>query len=551
MQKLKSNKGSTLVAVVVFAIVAAIGGAGYMHVMSNTVSHEVDALNDEKAYQTAESGLMIGVRWLINPHNWNNMGTTTILPDYKLNGMTCVVSLEVEDGKPTIYSKVTHDDLPYTKILSFTPTTLPLTPGTLIDKFPEGCKDEVLTNIIFDGHVHSNEPLKITSADFPSESRVEFKDDVSLYNRNEEGEIIVEMNYKGGKYGEETYRYGVIKEELKEGAQADKLDNVFRGDYDPFQGKLVMPSIPSPDAPEPINLDAYIEEWGRVNPLADTFPNGIPPFLRFLDDGRVTYNYYDHSISLGGQPVAETLTTTTTNNVDLLVDGQIIRTRQTIGVLGKVKGNTTIITDDDYDTDNFPDLDPNTEPSIVILGDLVYHDFTILNDYFYTNYDNTGNYGVGHLDENNSLITLVSDGNIEFGDLDTARIYKKEFDEVGDTLVNLKAPGTELFVTAVLIANNKDYGLRFKPKQDGCEIQKSAYNYTLRHIGSRIIDTWSSYFSTGRDRLFYLYTDSRINDFNFRGPGIPNVIGGVQYGEGGFVYLVDGNWSERNEVPEE
>lgn len=531
MEKLNTEKGSTLVAVVVFAIVLAIGAAGYMHVMSNTVSHEVDALNDEMAYQTAESGLSIGIAWLREPANWQNREDKEIYRDESglLNNCSLLVKCSVNTDKSTtwIFSRVNHPDLAYTKELKYVYNLEPQTPGTLIDSFPIGSKAEVLTKIRFDGHVHSNVPIKLPGAE--GEAGVTFYGNVTVHNEPGEG-----GNYSGGTY---DYTSGVWKKALSSD-KGEVLDATFTAGFEPLQPPLFMPEIPSDDAiGEEYRLDHFInKKFPSIS--IPTYTDEKQNFLRF-SNSTVWFHTYDNF----GNPISAELeyfdaSGENLTGVSLDIDNKYITTDRKIGVLGTVKGNTTVITTKD----------------IVILGDLIYDHFdTDLinnNPEYYENYDNTGNYGIGTIKDdinNNSYITLVAEQDIIFDDpTNPNKVKEKYYDPTNTTTVlpDCTASQTNLFLTASLIAKEDQYGIQFR-ENNGVVVQ-SDYKYTLYNIGSRIINTWSSYFNS--DPPFFFYTDTRINEEGLRGPGIPYMTTQPKADDDG-KYLLPGPWSENNIVP--
>jgi hypothetical protein len=83
MQKLKrvllrmrtENSGSVLVGAVAIAVIMAIGCIGFLWLMATSQNNEITALENERAYRAAESGIWLGARWLRDPAN--GLGTAT------------------------------------------------------------------------------------------------------------------------------------------------------------------------------------------------------------------------------------------------------------------------------------------------------------------------------------------------------------------------------------------------------------------------------------------------------------------------------------------
>jgi hypothetical protein len=83
MQKLNQRherlgkKGSVLVGAIALAALMAFMDIGFMQVTSTSLGSEIATIENEKAFQAAESGIWIGVRWLrtVNPVLWQTLGS--------------------------------------------------------------------------------------------------------------------------------------------------------------------------------------------------------------------------------------------------------------------------------------------------------------------------------------------------------------------------------------------------------------------------------------------------------------------------------------------
>jgi hypothetical protein len=117
---LKSQQGSAIVGVVALSIVTAIAGAGYLQYTANAFGQEVRALEETKAFYAAESGLLLGARWLTiqDPDSLPASGTViTIAGGLTINtGITVAVkdSLGANDTA-FITSIASSATLPYIK----------------------------------------------------------------------------------------------------------------------------------------------------------------------------------------------------------------------------------------------------------------------------------------------------------------------------------------------------------------------------------------------------------------------------------------------------
>jgi len=74
---LKDESGSVLVGVIALTVIMAISAVTYASIVRNTVSNEVMAFDDARAYLVAEQGLLMATNWVGVENNWNDiMGHT-------------------------------------------------------------------------------------------------------------------------------------------------------------------------------------------------------------------------------------------------------------------------------------------------------------------------------------------------------------------------------------------------------------------------------------------------------------------------------------------
>jgi Tfp pilus assembly protein PilV len=123
-RKMSNNRGSALVGVVVASILIGIAVTGVMSVTGSTINHEAAALENEKAFYAAESGLLIGTRWrtMQNPTLWAH-GTVEPICVELING----TSVNVKDSVGLNYtayitSTAMSAKLPYIKKISWVTT---------------------------------------------------------------------------------------------------------------------------------------------------------------------------------------------------------------------------------------------------------------------------------------------------------------------------------------------------------------------------------------------------------------------------------------------
>jgi hypothetical protein len=117
MQKLKrtppvlltKESGSVLVGVVVLSIIMAIAGVGFIQATTSSLISETAALEYDRAFQAAESGIWAGARWLRSPeNNFPQMPEGATLKPFgddpvTINGMDVYVTIPVRliDGAPS------------------------------------------------------------------------------------------------------------------------------------------------------------------------------------------------------------------------------------------------------------------------------------------------------------------------------------------------------------------------------------------------------------------------------------------------------------------
>lgn len=516
--KLSDNRGSTLVAVVVFGIVLTIAGTGYLHVMSNTVSHEITALDDEKAYQTAESGLLMGIRWLRLKDHWDNrtgyygQKITTI----SQNGMTCDITLEEENGNPVVTSTVSGGSLTYEKILRFTATSNRVELETLINNNPINATgsggEGGFLNVVFDGPFHLNEAPLIIS----SNGDVFFNDDVTVFNG-----IVYNGNYGIGR---NDYNYGLKFTNSGHPSLTTLDDEMFKKSYEYNQDSLYLPDVS-------VNDD---EENGHImlpKSAVGEFTGDIP-FVYYLPDGTARYYHYgenglgDPEWGVKGIPEGSPIVIEYDN-----IEDSIMWAENPIGVLGTVKGNKTLGT-----------KVASGDRTITLLGDITYESY---------NPSILENYGIPlkiGIKDNDDLLTLVSEGDIKIGYWGEKNDPIKVMTFTDDPLFPGKLKPKEddgeidtMLIQASLIAKEEGHGLIWKMTGDGKQIS-GKYEFVLKAVGDRIVDEWDNFGPSNQNPESFFY-DIRL-DGTLQGRGIPYIVANLPTDEIG--YVLTGTWSEEN-----
>ncbi|MBN1576478.1 MAG: hypothetical protein JW913_08000 [Chitinispirillaceae bacterium] len=499
---LHNDRGSILVGTVAFAIIMAIAGSGLLMLAANSVNREQAALDDDRALLAAESGLRIGLRWLADAGNWDAYHASGLVDFHiaKIGEMYDTVSLVIDEGDPVLKSRATCPGMEYLKEIS---CIVELNSSASRVLFNTLDADNGLDNIWFDGPVHSNEPILLAGSSYPGAKRG------SVYFVN--GPVTT-TNVGGTRFGYGTglsgnnYDYGIeIVGLTGDGTQGQYIDSYFDNTFTHSRDALAMPNFDVTGiAPLPQNQSMTT----RAVLYFDTI-SGI---------GQARYYYYDAAGDLAGMvPIPN-------------IDGQIIRAQNPISVLGVVKGNATVVTD------------PGC--SIFPVGDLIYADFDQYNSEMRDecdNYDNRNNYHVG-LGGDNNFLALVSGGNIHFDQSYQMYITNPNDGTLAPTYPTPTFQPT-IFLTASLIAAGPGMGIVWNT--DNGILNLPFYNYDIRAIGSRTINTFFNYtreVPAANDRFRFLFDRRLLN--NLSAPGLPPIQRITNAGIN--LYLLKTVWRERN-----
>jgi Tfp pilus assembly protein PilX len=103
MQKLKQyacflaggDRGSALITSVVFALLLAVAGIGFLIVTTSSINNDSDAYTSDRAFYAAESGALIAAKYLISRsyNSWPSANPHTFLSNKPINGLYVTVTL--------------------------------------------------------------------------------------------------------------------------------------------------------------------------------------------------------------------------------------------------------------------------------------------------------------------------------------------------------------------------------------------------------------------------------------------------------------------------
>lgn len=322
MNILKTERGSVLVASVVLSIIAGIAATGYLVVTNNTVTQEVIALDDARAFYAAESGLLIATRWLADTTNWTNFSNTGTM-DYNLNGINVMVYLGPKNGNAIpIAAQASGGALKYTKELSWS-ARIKSGGQSMVINSPASVGPQGIAEVLFDGPAHFNGDLKLfIGGGSPSANPARFvngpvtiHDSKFKYYSNKDPYVSTTPPYYN------DYQYGVA--DKNGGFDINKFDITFQTLYmhsQPFLTSSVKPIGTT------INLDvqnsskAYLKFNGPNS--ADFFNGTGTQEIKFLD-GDVFKVLNNQSIKVKGVVNGKT-TVMTTGAGSITIDTSLI-----------------------------------------------------------------------------------------------------------------------------------------------------------------------------------------------------------------------------------
>ncbi|MBF0431192.1 MAG: hypothetical protein HQK83_07945 [Fibrobacteria bacterium] len=534
MQKLelikKCQKGSALVGVVAFSLVMTIASASFIMLASSGVNDEVEAHLNELAFQAAESGLLLGTRYLRKKGNWQPSGTTTIKSNWNYNGFNVNITTMDSLSHTWVVSEASNSKLPYKKRLKWMLEKKDLGEGTYINNLYVSSRSTVgggyFDNVVIDGPMHSNSPIVVSSVS----KNVRFMngqveahnmlgnyqfdwDEPSKQMTYEEGKSEAWGNYGDGRIN--NYDYGIYvhseQQGTDEGADIDvHMTDVFLHSQD----SLYVDDYYAPD----ITLDSSYADLNDVNDESIA----RRPTIEFKSDGSALYYTWGYDGS-NWSVNKDSLTAAQ-------IKGNLLRVPASdVNVLGVVNGDISVMTDSGY--------------SIHAVGNLKYNDFDKSQ---FGNWDastpedgwnNSTNYGIPT--NSDDIVGLISGHDLYFGTEWFDPRDKLRKDVVGD------ADDGKLYFMANAVAAYSGGTNMWKIKNK--KIDPNAYkNYDLRFVGGRTMDMWFNYTSGGGKNFgaIRFYYDTRLSGL-VNAPKMPEVYAADVTPDDLFKFNLT-NWTEEN-----
>lgn len=507
MKVIKKVKGSALVGTVAIAAFLLITAAGFMRVVTNESIYEALALNNDHAFAAAESGALLGARWLRHQVPFP-------APDQTLNPFT---GLYVENTG--CYVDVTI----YTYLIGLQPNAQIISEA--YNHPSERSENTFQKRIIykarqlsfgdfgtffnhstptwggfyrrtFNGRFHMNERIIIHSW----ANKCTFSEKATIANE------LKDASWYTKKYGfsdfhhGNIYDYGVrINNSRPAPDPVTALDQMFLAQYVPNHDKIYLPqeimdlNTGLPAHPDAVTLPASTDEGIRYSHYR--------PTLVFDENGSADYTYHS-----GGAYHTEHY-----DNVDEV----IFYSKNNVNVHGIVNGNTTIVT--------------NIGKSIVIVDDLYYKGYN-------HNMIKEDNWGINP--ESQSVLGLVTGKDVCFP--------HAWIEKIGDplkTVIGSYGPVDgngigQLHVNASILAIT----------DDGTENwdHSNKYYYDLFLTGNHILDLWyppsaGENMNRGARNITFNH-DQRLLS-TLQPHGFPYL-----YTQDGLLLIALSGWSEQNNM---
>jgi hypothetical protein len=242
-QPVRSEQGSALVGAVAFSIILFIASLGYLQVVASSHNYETTGFWDDKAFTAAESGLLLGTKWLSQQQQSND-------PEYPFSfiasnprevyaltsdGIPVSVSIAFSHDTAEIRSIATTGMLTYKKQLSRKVIANPIQAGSygvyLDNAWNFGGNTKGIRKQDWDGPAHFNTALLLGNPGKGNEDH--FNGKVTLYNINPiTNQPVTNPTYQSDGHFGNDYRWGV------DGGSGN-WDEIFQSIYNPNADRIV------------------------------------------------------------------------------------------------------------------------------------------------------------------------------------------------------------------------------------------------------------------------------------------------------------------------
>ncbi len=500
MSKLKSNSGSVLVTTVMISIVLSILVSGLFTFLSFLSSNEANASEVDRSFWAAESGLLMGSRWIRGNSEFPTKFSSVVpFNDMEINNMLVRVTLTEttgSSGEPAVL--VTSEVYDTARGATVGTTSFERRLSQMISPSEYGVYATFFDDVEgwnpgsnsgwggfyrreFVGRFHMNEAIKISYG--PSTSnRTIFRD----------GKVSVASS-SGWDYGNGQHDNNVYNKGVRLGytnydslSRIKQLDSIFTTEYEQDADKIEIPigltaEIMGSGDHDIISLPASQDDGEDYNDYR--------PSLEFFKDGgtyKARYHYRE-----GGTYKTKTYSD---------YDDKVFIADAHLNILGVVDGQTTVATTHGH--------------SVMPVDDIVYSDYNESNGTVPTNSKNA--------------LGIVSGKRIHFNDK-----WVKRWEHTGTTTPTINGGNGTLDLTGSLIAveTNKNWGYydsrgRWRSLKMGGEYwdRRRTMNYNFNLKGNHIMKSWHYPKSGSKGAQGYLKFDHDLRLINkVSPPGYPSV----------------------------
>jgi len=498
MQFLKKPDGSALIGAVALSALLLITAAGFIRIVTNASVSETQSRDNDRALFAAESGLMLGARWLRSQNPFPAAGSTfTPFAAVPINSFWVDVKCSTFVNGTRLTARIisgvySHQTQRTSSVFKKRITYNGVTQGTFgefatffDDIFDDHTNWGGFYRRSFDGRFHMNTYIEISSNSAPgSGNEVLFQNGLVTVHSNPN----YSGNYGAGSHDNNNYNTGVQCNFSN--PTAAKCDQIFTDEYIANYEQISIPtglSSGSFQSQTHIDLPASTDEgtgYSHYRPTLEFQVSG--------GTGRAIYHYKS-----GGN-----LRDSTINNLD----NKILICPQNLNVLGTVKGKVTVAT--------------ASGKGICPVADIVYEDYDPVTKTIPQNSQN--------------ILGLVSGRHINFN-----HRWKKEWPGIN---TNITITGT-LDITASVIAVETVSGVKSAEYWD----LNNQCNYNVSLNGNHILKAWRypTVTSGGNPSsgcmgyIDYLHDRRLIRDI--QPPGYPSVTTVA-----GLLRLALCDWTEEN-----
>jgi Tfp pilus assembly protein PilX len=350
------QRGSALIIATVMSLILSLAGVGYLMVVRSVSINETAAMEQDKAFLAAESGLLYATRYARTLGTYFLKQTGSAPAPITVNGyaVTMSISSNVATQHNTIMATVSNPTYHFKKTVSWKCNSSYSTFSQLYGGYSANASTGWWTTNNFVGRFHMNNCLRLMNpvSNFYSFSGGLVTTSCSDAVANAFGNQNYTSNWKGFNpgldlpanvngdvndfdRGVQIYNAGAAFYPDAAGSGHSLLNGWFKDAYLSDQEPISLPTNTNNDVLTGSYTTLVLSsapttgtpEFRTIGPDSGNYR----PTLVYRGDGTADYYYFDG-------------TNYTLKNIPY--DGKILYARQDINVLGKVQGRTTLVTAD-------------------------------------------------------------------------------------------------------------------------------------------------------------------------------------------------------------